>query len=83
MRFFEGKFSRFERMLLTLVGVFVLYYSSYYFIREGHTTREVGTDRCPIVSCDRVDLPKSVYYLYYPLVRADQYVDLNADFHFH
>jgi len=71
-------------MLLILVGVFVLYYSSYYMIREGHTGLTPHDGMCPGGDgCERVDLPMSVYYIYNPLVHADRYMNPQTEFNFY
>jgi hypothetical protein len=82
MRFFGVEIRRSEWTVGILVLVFFLYYSSYYVVREGHTTWD-ERDGCPEEGCERVDLPMAVYYIYNPLVRADQSMEPQTEFNFH
>ena len=82
MRFFDEDNNYFQRTTKILLILVAVYFFSYFVIRETHTTRD-EKDGCPSIGCERVDLPKSVYYVYNPLVHADRYMEPLTDFNFH
>lgn len=80
MRFFDEDNNRFQRTMIAVAIVMLLYYASYYVIREAHTVR-FEREGCPISGCEIVSYPSAAfYYVYNPLIHLDRYTSPDVVF---
>ncbi len=77
----EGN-NAFQKTLATVGIIAVLYYASYFVVRESRTMR---TERngCPTTGCEEVILPTGLfYYGFNPLIHLDRYTSPDVEFRF-
>ena len=71
MDFFDENNKKFEKSILALSLIIVIYISSYVSIRLNNTFYD-EVDGCPPTGCETVKLSQGKFYLFYkPLIHAD------------